>query len=398
MTTIDRELRAGGLGIRARLLVGNEIPVDSGARILREMATGLAEEQDRLPQPAETRRDGVHAFGVFASQLFTGEASRPVEEWPASVPPALARLVARCLDDPAETAPTSGDVVRTLDEIFPPSEAQPFSLLEGLRSSTIDARQQYYKTRGILGLLIVLVVAAAGSYVAWRHMGSSNVMSAAPAAPLPGALKGGLASTLSLAQPIALWTAGQRDSARALVKRAVAADSSSPGTLTNAWTFAQHAGFPLDERQYCALLTRVHQGERCEALEDLDVRVPDRALTLFAKAAKDSGLRNVAAQLDYVGALVVAGRMAEARALVASVDREALQPGRYMREDQIALMHGAIGDADGAMRWFDAALSSGSPGIQQLYWETLNNPISRDPRLAAFAGRVGLPKPPPYWP
>ena len=393
MTTTGDELRRGGLGIRARLLSGSELPVDDGARILREMAIGLAGEHGRLGESAEQRRADVRAFGTFASQLFTGEPSTPAGEWPASVPSELARLVARCLDDPDATAPTSRDIVRALDEIFPP-EPQPFSLLEGLKSDTIEERQHYFKVRGILMLLGVIVLAIVGGFVAWRFSGTSS----STAASAPTATAKSEAPTLSLAQPIALWSAGQRDSARSLVRNAVSADSMSAATLSNAWTFAQHAGFPLDARRYCALLARLHAAERCEALEELDIRRPDRALVVLAAAAKDSGLRNTAAQLDYVDALATAGKTAEARALVDSVDKQALLPGRYMREDQIALMHGLVGDPNGAMHWFDAALASGSPGIDRLYWETLNNPIRKDPRLAAFAGRAGLPKPPPYWP
>ncbi len=114
--------------------------------------------------------------------------------------------------------------------------------------------------------------------------------------------------------------------------------------------------------------------------------------------AKDAGLRAVDAQLAYVTALVTAGRLDDARKLVADVDHEAGLPGQYMREDDIALMHGIIGDNTGALAWYEKALRAGSAGIGSLYWRSALNPLRNDPRLLAFAKRAGLASPPAYWP
>ena len=195
-----------------------------------------------------------------------------------------------------------------------------------------------------------------------------------------------------------LWANGRRDSAGAQLRAAVDRDPTSPDRLFDAWTYAQQTGNVLEAREYCGRLGELHAGDLCSALQDLDVKRPERALELLQHAANDAGTRRMHPQLDYVAALVTADKMADARNVVAAVDRQAATPGTYMREDDIALMHGLLGDTDGAMRWYERALSSGSSGIGSLYWRSIRNPIRKDPRLLEFAKRAGLQSPPAYWP
>jgi tetratricopeptide (TPR) repeat protein len=198
--------------------------------------------------------------------------------------------------------------------------------------------------------------------------------------------------------PEVLWANGQRDSARAFLRGAVGRDSASVDRLSDAWTYEFQAGDAIEERAYCAKLQALHAGQRCTAMEQLDIGHADQAIDYFQRTAAEGGVRRLDSELDYVGALIAARRMADARAVVAGADSGAGTHGRYAREDDIALMHGLLGDDDAAMQWYGRALESGSAGIGAFYWRTFPNPLRKDPRAAAFAKQAGLPSPPAYWP
>ena len=198
--------------------------------------------------------------------------------------------------------------------------------------------------------------------------------------------------------PQVLWTNGASDSARAFVRHAVDRDSISPATLFAAWQYAKSAGNTLDALEFCSRLEALHAAALCDALQQLDVGRDDQAVNILQSAANAAGPRAVEAQLGYATVLLAANRTDDARKLVAAVDRETTLPGRYMREDDIALMHGMIGDSTGALRWYEKALAAGSAGIGSLYWRTIGNPLRKDPQLLDFAKRAGLQSPPPYWP
>lgn len=194
-----------------------------------------------------------------------------------------------------------------------------------------------------------------------------------------------------------LWTNGLRDSAKAFMRGATQRDSANAQTVTEAWMFARMSGNALESIEYCGKLRVLRKAEACDAMQQLDVSNPDPEIALAGRAARTAGPRNTAAQLAYVQALVTAKRMDEAKQVAASVDQQAGIPGSYMREDDIALMHGWIGDDAGALQWLDHALVAGSAGVGALYWRTALNPLRNDPRLLDFAKRAGLESPPSYW-
>jgi TolB-like protein len=198
--------------------------------------------------------------------------------------------------------------------------------------------------------------------------------------------------------PQVLWTNALRDSAGAFLKHAVDRDPTSPEKLFDAWQYAQKNGNAREARDYCGRLRELGTSETCEALQDLDVGRADAALKIAERERLQATIRTPHADLAYLTALVAAKRNDDARKFIADIDTRALAPGQYIREDDIALMHGLIGDNDGAMKWYERALVSHSGGIGALYWRTMDNPIRKDPRLLALAKRAGLPSPPPYWP
>ena len=198
--------------------------------------------------------------------------------------------------------------------------------------------------------------------------------------------------------PQVLWTNGLGDSASAFLRVAVERDSASAERLSTAWAYEFQTGNALAERTYCGKLLALKAGDRCDAEEKLDTGHSDQALDFFRRAATASMLQHANAEVDYVRALIAARRVADARTVVAAVDREAATPGVYVREDDVALMHGLLGENDVAIQWYERALTAGSAGIGAFYWRTLANPLRKDPRAAAFARRAGLAAPPPYWP
>jgi eukaryotic-like serine/threonine-protein kinase len=198
--------------------------------------------------------------------------------------------------------------------------------------------------------------------------------------------------------PQVLWTNGLADSANTVLRLAVDRDSASADRLSDAWAYEFQTGNALAERTYCGQLLALKVGDRCDAEEKLDTGHADQALEFFHRAATAPTLQHVNAEVDYVRALLAARRIADARNVVAAVDREAATPGLYVREDDVALIHGLVGENDVAIHWYERALTAGSAGIGAFYWRTLANPLRKDPRAAAFARRAGLAAPPPYWP
>jgi TolB-like protein len=204
--------------------------------------------------------------------------------------------------------------------------------------------------------------------------------------------------------PEILWTNGLRDSATAYLRHAVARDSTSPTTLSDAWSYAHQSGDALRAIEYCGKLKALRAGDWCEAIQQLDIAQSDAAVAQATRAANLPGARDMEVRLQLVSTLVEAQRvdathLAEATRIVADVDRAAASSSHsYLRADDIALMHGLLGDSTSAMQWFDRALTDGSGGIGALYWRTTRNPVRTDPRLRALATKAGLQAPPAYWP
>ncbi|MDB4877966.1 MAG: hypothetical protein JWM41_4412 [Gemmatimonadetes bacterium] len=269
------------------------------------------------------------------------------------------------------------------DDFVAPSEAVPrmrVALARGLAIDSTVAELRF--TKGLIAYFFDRNTSAAQRYMA-------EALAANPELPFG-----------PMWYPQVLWANGLRDSASAFLRQAVNRDPTSPDRLLAAWTYAQQSGNTREAREYCGRLAELHAGERCAALQDLDVQRPDRAVELFRRAAGEAGVQKLHALLDYVSVLVSAKRMDEARKIVAGVDAQAAAPGQkaYMREDDIALMHALIGDDAGAVQWYERALNAGSSGIGSLYWRTLRNPIRKDPRLMTLVRRAGLQPPPAYWP
>ncbi|MEO6879047.1 MAG: serine/threonine-protein kinase, partial [Gemmatimonadaceae bacterium] len=170
--------------------------------------------------------------------------------------------------------------------------------------------------------------------------------------------------------PQILWANGFSDSARVFLRQAVNRDSTSTIKVQDAWNYAKVTANALDALQYCGRLEALNAAAKCDALQQLDIGRVDQAVDMFRSAAKEAGPRAVDAQLAYATTLVTANLPDSARKVVAAVDREAGLPGSYMRQDDIALLHGVVGDNDVALQWYEKARVAGSAGIGALYWRT----------------------------
>jgi hypothetical protein len=462
---------AHGRGVLHRALTADKVffagdgAVVAGFGVVRAMEQALG----RTPDPAVDNRADLRAFGVLADDLISG-ARRP----------ALASLIARCKsENPADRPESASDVVAALDDMLSPS----LGLLDQFwptDSATIDARREYYRSRLMVVLGALVVVAAVVGVLVARHAAPRDPAAprvAAPASvvarsarpPSPGdslarvaatwlARSDSGASPTDVAQrardaiargltldpenpslrfsegvvaylydrdasaalgymrgavtddpnvvgaitwyPQVLWANGLRDTAGMFVRAAVRRDSTSRATLEAAWEYAHRSGDALRALQYCGALRQMRSAAYCEAMQQVDVSRTDVALALTERAAAAAGTRNTGAQLDYVKVLVTARLIDSAKKIVAAVDREASahsSASSYMPPDDIALMHGFVGDRAGAMEWFARALAEGSPGVGALYWRTVDNPIRTDPALLVFANNAGLKAPPPYW-
>ncbi len=269
------------------------------------------------------------------------------------------------------------------DDFVSPKEAVPQlrdAVAHGLALDTADASLRVL--HGVIAFLYDRDAKAAQNYMS-------------------PALNGDVATPPALALlwfPVVLLSNGYRDSATAYLKRVIARDSTSPGVLTDAWNYARGSGDALRSIEYCGKLRGLRASAWCDLWQQLDIGQGDDAAAAVERQLSGAGVRHVNAQLDRVNALVAAKRLDEAKRIVGDVDRAAASAGSYMRPDDVALMHAALGDSTGALPWWDRAAADGSSGVGALYWSTARSATRTDPRLAAFATRVGVQPPPSYWP
>ena len=87
-------------------------------------------------------------------------------------------------------------------------------------------------------------------------------------------------------------------------------------------------------------------------------------------------------------ALAESGRVAEAQAILAELT--ALSPGRYVSGVQLAAIHVALGQSDGAFAALDKAFAERAWQLVFLDVEPAMDPLRADPRFADLLRRIGL--------
>jgi serine/threonine-protein kinase len=183
----------------------------------------MAPEQ-ATADPAIDHRADVYAFGVLAYELLTGqppfagrtpqnllaahvtEAPEPIAKRRASLPPALAALVMRCLEKrPADRLQSAAEIVHALDDITTPSGGmQPTTALPATAARTATAGSvQRTGNRIAIAWAAALVLGAVGWFVLsrGRPSGADSAAALKTIAVLPFAT-GGDSATDYLAEGI----------------------------------------------------------------------------------------------------------------------------------------------------------------------------------------------------
>jgi len=106
------------------------------------------------------------------------------------------------------------------------------------------------------------------------------------------------------------------------------------------------------------------------------------------RAALDSVGQKPEIEGELGHALAVAGRHAEARAMLSNL-RE-LSATRYVSPYSVALVHAGLGDRDEALAWLDKAYAERSDYMAYLKLEPMLDSLRSDRRFAALVERVGL--------
>lgn len=142
--------------------------------------------------PSVDHRADIYAFGVLAYELLTGqppfvgrtpqgllaahvnEAPETISKRRASLTPALAALVMRCLEKrPADRPQSATEVVHALDDITTPSSGMaPTGALPS--NAPIAASRARARRWGVIGVAAIAVLAAAGWFVATRVGGGAT--------------------------------------------------------------------------------------------------------------------------------------------------------------------------------------------------------------------------------
>ena len=89
-------------------------------------------------------------------------------------------------------------------------------------------------------------------------------------------------------------------------------------------------------------------------------------------------------------------RDAEARSIADSLAQLA-RGGAYVNESHLLKAYASIGDVPRTLEWLERAKRSNNSVLGGLYFLLANSRVRGDPRIVAFAKRIGLPDPPPYW-
>jgi hypothetical protein len=99
--------------------------------------------------------------------------------------------------------------------------------------------------------------------------------------------------------------------------------------------------------------------------------------------------RNPEVEGELGHALAVAGRRAEALAMLAGLKR--LSSTRYVSPCSIALVHAGLGDRGQALDWLERAYDERSDYMPYLGLEPMLDGLRAERRFAALVRRVGLP-------
>jgi serine/threonine-protein kinase len=192
----DNVLLSGGSAMVTDFGVAKALSASSNAELGGGTSIGVAlgtpaymAPEQATADPAIDHRADIYAFGVLAYELLTGqppfagrtpqnllaahvtEAPEAISRRRASLPPALAALVMRCLEKrPADRPQSAGEIVHALDDITTPSGGTTPTGTQPLAAVITDGARP---ARTMLVAAVVLL-AAAGIAIAYARKGGST--------------------------------------------------------------------------------------------------------------------------------------------------------------------------------------------------------------------------------
>ncbi len=199
----DNVLLSGGSAMVTDFGVAKALSASSNAEHAGVTSLGVAlgtpaymSPEQASADPSVDQRADIYSFGVLAYELLTGqppfagrtpqnvlaahvaETPEPINKRRASLPPALAALVMRCLEKrPADRPQSATEVVQALDDITTPSGGMAPT---GARTAAGGARPCRGTRRwGALGAGGVVVIVIAGWLLATRTGGAAEPRSIA---------------------------------------------------------------------------------------------------------------------------------------------------------------------------------------------------------------------------
>jgi adenylate cyclase len=254
------------------------------------------------------------------------------------------------------------------DDWVAPRDAYPKAKAAARKALALDLTLA--EAHGVLGITLCYM---------WDRTGGERELRRALA------LNPNLAGAWSWYADVLLWR-GAFDSAVAVHRRAIALDPLDPYYLGQlAWTLtwagrlgeavaAARKALELDPHY---ALAYIRLGYAQLAAGD-----PAAALEAFQRAPEFSDR----AQAGMVVALAELGRTAEARRILADIEREAER--RYVRGEGIAWAYLALGDRERAFRWLERAYADRSAGLTYAERDPRWAPIRDDPRFVALLRKL----------
>ena len=198
---------------------------------------------------------------------------------------------------------------------------------------------------------------------------------------------------------VLLWSMGRRDSAASFARERVARDATNPAVLDMVMTLSLGMGDTASALGYCRREVELHLlVAYCQALDSL-THGSLGPMERYSRRNREplTGDRPVLrARVGLVHMLGLWHRDAEARSIADSLAQLA-RGGAYVNEIHLVKAYASIGDVPRTLEWLERAHRSNNSVLGGLYFELADTRVSGDPRIVAFAKRIGLPNPPPYW-
>src|SRR5919201_785835 len=186
---------------------------------------------------------------------------------------------------------------------------------------------------------------------------------------------------------------GMRDSAVAVVRRAVEVNPTSVDVLGKAASVYLNVGRLSEARAACLRARELAPADECLTRQLIaEGKYAEALAVLQGESGQTYRGVTLRRRLDLAEVLTKLGRTDEAKRIMDDLEREYTR--HYVREDWISLTYAELGDRRKALDWLERAYNSNSSGVAELYFHKAWEPLRSDPRFIAIAKKAGVPIPP----